>query len=145
LIAPVQSRRREVGDIGDAFVGKRFHHGVVAAICQIIKILNANDLADPAPFLDLRGRDIAEPDMTNETPRLKLSGNCQGLFDRPFAGGVVPEHAPQVNNLEHIKTKVSLALDSESIPLDVLAHWPRRWVAEGKCRIGLRPANKYPS
>ena len=127
-------------------MGKRFHHGVVAAIRQIIKILNANDLAGAAPFLDSRGRDIAEqPDMTNETPRPKLSDNCQGLFDRPFAGGVVPEHAPQVNNLEHIKTKVSLALDSESIPLDVLAHWPRRWVAEGKCRIGLRPVNTHPS
>jgi hypothetical protein len=137
---------REVGDIGDALVGKRFHHGVVAAIRQIIKILNANDLAGAAPFLDSRGRDIAEqPDMTNETPRPKLSDNCQGLFDRPFAGGVVPEHAPQVNNLEHIKTKASLALDSESIPLDVLAHWPRRWVAEGKCRIGLRPVNTHPS
>jgi hypothetical protein len=49
---------------------------------EIVLILHANDVHDPAPFLDLPGRRIAEPDMTYQACPLQLGQRGQRLLDR---------------------------------------------------------------
>jgi hypothetical protein len=55
----VESAEREVRHIGDAVAGKVIDQGVVVAMRQIVEVLHARDLADPAPLGDLGGSDVA--------------------------------------------------------------------------------------
>ena len=67
-----EAAEREERHIGDAVAGEIVDQRVVVAMREIVVVLHADDLADPAPFRDLRGGDVAEPDVTDQPLPLKL-------------------------------------------------------------------------
>ena len=103
----LEPAEREERHIGDAVAGQIVDQGVVAAMREIVVVLNADDRGDPASFRDLRGRDVAEPDVADEALPLELGQGCQRRFDRPFGGAVRREHGPQVDDLENIEAEVA--------------------------------------
>ena len=70
-------------------------------------VLHADDLADPAPFRDLRGCDVAEPDVAHQTLPLKLGQDRERRLDRSFGGPVDIPHDPQVDDLQRIEPEIA--------------------------------------
>ncbi len=60
--------------------GQRVDQRVVVAMRQIVQVLHADDRRDAAALLDLRRRDVAEPDMTHQPLPLKIGQHGQRRF-----------------------------------------------------------------
>ena len=74
---------------------------------QIVVVLHADDLADPAPFRDLRGRHVAEPDMADQALPLQLGEHGERRLDRALGWAMHVEHAAQVDDVEHVEAEVA--------------------------------------
>ena len=74
---------------------------------QIVLILHADNLADSATLRDLRGRDVAQPDVTHQALTLELGQNGEWRFDRPFGRSMHVEHAAKVDHVEHIEAEIA--------------------------------------
>ena len=46
--------------------GEIVDQGIVGPMRQMVVVLHADDVADSAALRDLRGRDVAQPDMTHQ-------------------------------------------------------------------------------
>ncbi len=103
----VEPAERKERHIGDAVAGKIVDQGVVAPMRQIVLVLHADDLGDPASFRDLRGRDVAQPDMTHQTLPLELGQDGERRLDRPFGGAMRVEHDPKVDHVQHVEPEIA--------------------------------------
>ena len=74
---------------------------------QIVVVLHADDLADPASFRDLRRRDVAQPDVTHQALPLQFGEHGERRLDRAFGGSMDAEHAAQVDHVEHIEAEIA--------------------------------------
>ena len=68
----VEAAERKERDISGAVAGQFVDHGIVTPMREVVLVLHADDLADPASFRDLRGGDVAQPDVTHQTLPLEL-------------------------------------------------------------------------
>src|SRR5260370_19479744 len=57
-----ESFQREEWDIGDALLCKSIDEGVVIAMCQIVEVLDANNIRDSLTHLQLPETDVSEAD-----------------------------------------------------------------------------------
>ena len=87
---------------------------------EIVLVLYANDLADPTRFRDLCRRDIAQPDVTDQTPPLEFGQDSQRRFDRSFCRAVRIEHGAKVDHVQHVEPEIA------EIVVHRLGQFPRR-------------------
>ena len=88
-----EAAERKERHIGDAVAGQIVDQGVVGAMRQIVMVLHADDLADPAPFRDLRRRDIAQPDVAHQAlAAAARPATVSGASIDPSAGPCGVEH-----------------------------------------------------
>ena len=59
-----EAAKRKERHICDAVAGELIDQGIIRPMRQVVVVLHADDLADPASFLDLRGRNVAQSDVT---------------------------------------------------------------------------------
>src|SRR5260370_432280 len=101
-----ESFQREEWDIGDALLRKSIDEGVVIAMCQIVEVLDANNIRDSLTFLQLPESDVAEADATNQPLTLQVGEYRQGFLDVSFRW---LEHSTdsKVNDVKHIDPEIS--------------------------------------
>ena len=58
--------------IGDTVTSKIGDESIVGSMREVVVVLHADDGSDPSCFRDLRGRDVAQPDMTHQTLLLEF-------------------------------------------------------------------------
>ena len=80
---------------------------IVGSLCQVVLILDADDGDDPPRFRDLRGRDVAQPDMTYQALLLKLGQDSERRLDGAFCRLMDAKHAAQVDYVKHIEAEIS--------------------------------------
>src|SRR5215469_14536944 len=72
---PIEHRRlqrcepsqREKRHISDTLPRESVDKGIVAAVCNVVEVLDTNDLRDCLSLLELPGGNVAETDVTNQT------------------------------------------------------------------------------
>src|SRR6267154_4268656 len=94
-------------DLRDTVASKIVNQGIVDSMRQVVVILDADDFAYSAPFHDLCGGDVAQPDVTHPSLPLKVGESGQRRLDRALRGSMDIEHAPKVHDLEHIQAQVA--------------------------------------
>jgi hypothetical protein len=67
--------------IGSAIAGEIVDQNIVVTMREIVQVLHADDLADPAAFGDLRWRDIAQADMADQPLALKFGQHGERRLD----------------------------------------------------------------
>ena len=72
-----EAAQRKVRHVRDTVARQCIDHGIVGAVREVEEILHAHDLADAAAFRDLRGRDVAEPDVAHQTLPLQIREHAQ--------------------------------------------------------------------
>ena len=102
-----EAAEREEWHIGDANPGKVVDHRIVAPMREIVLVLHTDDLADPTRFGDLRRGDIAQPDVTYQTPLLEFGQHGQRRLDRSFCRAVLVEHGAKVDHLQHVEPEIA--------------------------------------
>jgi hypothetical protein len=70
--------------IRDALLLKVFYEPVFVPVCHVVKVLHANYLRNRLTLRQLRGIDIAQADMTNQSLVLQLGQRSQRFFDGPL-------------------------------------------------------------
>ena len=60
-----EATERKERHIRDAFARKLVDQRIIGPVRQIVVVLHADNVADPACFRDLRRRDVAQPDVTH--------------------------------------------------------------------------------
>jgi len=58
--------------VGDAVTSKIGYKCIIGSMCEVVVVLYADDRSDLSGFRDLRGRNVAKPDMTHQTLLLKF-------------------------------------------------------------------------
>jgi len=58
--------------VGDTFTSKIGYECIIGSMREVVVVLYADDRSDLSGFRDLRGRDVAQPDMTQQTLLLEL-------------------------------------------------------------------------
>jgi hypothetical protein len=60
--------------------------GIIAAMSQIVVVLDTYDFANSLPLCNLRRRDMAQPDMPNWPCRCRSAKTASGASSEPSAG-----------------------------------------------------------
>ena len=63
---------RKKWHIGDTVTSKIVDESIVGSMHEVVLVLHADDRSDPSCFGELRGCDITQPDMTDQTFLLEL-------------------------------------------------------------------------
>ena len=63
--------------------------------------------ADPAPFRDLRGSDVAQPDVAHQALPLELGQRRERRLDRPLGRAMHVEHDAQIDHVEHVEAEIA--------------------------------------
>jgi hypothetical protein len=103
---PAEAAEREEGDIGDAALCQRVDHRVIAAVDDIVMILDADDRRDPLRLLELREGDVAEAEMAYQALPLELGQRGEAFLDRSFLGSLDAADA-QVHRVDRIDAEVA--------------------------------------
>src|SRR4029077_7486338 len=72
-----ESTERKKRYVGDSITGQTVDQRIVMPISDVVLVLHADDLADPAPCGDLRGRHVAQADMSYASLPLEVSEHHQ--------------------------------------------------------------------
>ena len=67
--------------------GKIVDEGVVVAVCHVIGVLHTDDLGNLPAFRQLRGIDIAQAKMSDQSLRLQLCQHAKRFCDRTLRPG----------------------------------------------------------
>jgi hypothetical protein len=62
---------------------------------------------DLSRLRDLRRRDVAQPDVTDQAFLLELGQNGERSLNRPLGGSMDAKHTAQVDHVEHIQTQIA--------------------------------------
>src|SRR4029077_20629161 len=97
---------REVGHIGNALCGKIVDELIVAALREVVEVLDTDNLRDCPRLGQLLGRDCAEADLLNEALLLEFSERGDGLFEwLVFRRGESTE--PEIHDVKGIEAQVA--------------------------------------
>lgn len=99
---PPSGKKRHVRD---ALLGERIDETVIGAACQIVEVLNANDLRDFLSFLELSGSDVAETDVPNESLTLQFGKRREWFLNGAFRGLQSCAY-PEIDDVEVINTQI---------------------------------------
>ena len=102
-----EAAEREERHVCDTVRGERVDERVVVTMRDVVLILHADDLGHLAALLDLRGGDVAEPDMPDEALLLQLHERAEGRLDRSLARALAAAHASQVDDVERIDAEMT--------------------------------------
>src|SRR6185437_16344642 len=79
---------------------------------EVVVILNADDLANAARLFELARRDVAQPEVSDQSLLLEIDQRGKLFLDRTLARSVKAAHA-QVDNIERFDFEVSqVVMDS---------------------------------
>lgn len=101
-----ETAEREVRDVGNALGGEGIEELVVLAVGDVVEILDANDIGDLAGFRELRGGDVAEADVADESLLLEFGESGERGFDGAF-GRSHGRADPEVCDINPIEAEVS--------------------------------------
>src|SRR6516162_2128217 len=110
---PIEHRRlqrcepsqREKRHISNALLRESLDKGVVAAVCDVVEVLDTNDLRDSLSLLELPGGNVAETDVTNQSLMLQVDKHTQRFFDGSFRW-CHDSAKSKVDDVERIGTKI---------------------------------------
>src|SRR5580692_11356799 len=77
-----ESSQREERDISDALLRESIDECIVIAMRHVVEVLHAHDLGNSLGLLQLPWRDVAETDVTNQSPPFQFSQRTQRFLDR---------------------------------------------------------------
>src|SRR6516162_812894 len=77
-----EASEREVRHVGNTLGGQIVDESVVAALGDVVEVLNADNLRDRLRLGQLPGRNRAEADMLNQTLLLEFGECGEWLFER---------------------------------------------------------------
>src|SRR4029077_13199504 len=101
-----ESSEREVGHIGNALCGQIVDELIVAALREVVEVLNADYFRDRLRVCELAGRNCAETNMGNEPRLLQLGQRGGRLFEWLFfRSGESAE--PEIHDLQRIEAQVA--------------------------------------
>ena len=78
-----------------------------SARCATLYWFCTQTIARSGVLGDLRGRDVAQPDVADQALALQLGEHGERRLDRALGGAVDAEHAAQVDHLEHVEAEVA--------------------------------------
>jgi hypothetical protein len=116
----IESAQWKERHVGDAVASKLIDQSIVGPMRQIVVILDADDVTDPASFLDLRARDVAQADVTDQSFALKLGQHAERRLDGPFGRPMDVEETAEVDHIQHLQAQVA------QVVLDCLGQFFRR-------------------
>src|SRR5215469_13353207 len=110
---PIEHRRlqrcepsqREKRHISDTLPRESVDKGIVAAVCDVVEVLDTNDLRDSLSLLELPGGNVAETDVTNQSLMLQVDKHTQRFFDGSFRWCHDSANS-QVDDVERIGSKI---------------------------------------
>ena len=102
-VKPPRGKKRHVGDLLPCQI---LDESVVDAMCDVIEVLDADDLRDGLGLSKLRGADIAQAEMTNESLALQLGEHDERFGDGAFGRPRDPSD-PQVDDIQGFKAEVA--------------------------------------
>src|SRR5580700_5293172 len=101
-----ESSEREVRHVGNTLCRQIVDESVIAALSDVVEVLNADNLCDALRLGQLAGRNCAETDMVNEALTLEFTERGERLFEwLVFRGGESAE--PEIHDVERIKAQVA--------------------------------------
>lgn len=74
---------------------------------QVVLVLHARNCADAPAVCDLTRRHVAKADVSDQSLVLQFGQRGERRFERALGGAVDVEHAAEVDDLEHVETKVT--------------------------------------
>ncbi len=105
-----EATEREERNVGDAARRELIDERVVATVCQVVEVLDADDLGELTPFGDLGRCDVAEADMADEASPLKPARAVRGASIEPSAGPKGSNITRRFKGVEHLEPEVSQIL-----------------------------------
>src|ERR1700729_4425641 len=67
-----KTAKRKEWHVGDAVTSKIGYECIIGSVREVVVVLHANDRSDLSGFRDLRGRGVAQPDMTHQALLLEF-------------------------------------------------------------------------
>src|SRR5262249_37347622 len=86
--------------------GKVVDEVVVFALCNVVEILDADDVGDLLRFLELPGSDVAKADVANQSLALEIGKHSDLFLDGAFDGRGDSTDA-QVHDVETIEAEIA--------------------------------------
>src|SRR5277367_6794037 len=93
--------------VGDGMAGKIVDQGIVGSVHQVVHVLHTDNRSDLSRLRDLRRRDVAQPDVTNQTLLLELGQNGDRPLNRALGWFTDAKRTAQVDHVEHIQTQIA--------------------------------------
>src|SRR5262249_42468327 len=101
-----EASQREERDVSDALLGKGIDEGVVFALGDVVKVLDANDFGNFLSFCELPRSDVAEADVLNQFLTFHIGKDSDLFLDRAF-GWFGNSADAQIHHVEAIHAEIS--------------------------------------
>src|SRR6266567_1784793 len=102
----VEAAEGEVRDVCDALLGELVDEGVVAAVGEVVKVLDADDLGKGLGLGELVWRDGAQADMVNQALLLEFDEHLQRFYDGSGLGRGQTAQA-EVDDIESFEAQIA--------------------------------------